>query len=232
MRKKIIAVIIMSILAISVTACRSNEEQSTSQDQTAGQTDNGANANIPENPNILVAYFSYGENADLPDGVDASSSASIQAWDGETTGNTGLVAHWISDAAGGELFSIQTEEAYPEDYDETVDQGQEEQSENARPKLSSQVENMDEYNVIFLGYPNWWGDMPMAVYSFLDEYDLAGKTIIPFVTSGGSGFSNTVSAIAEEEPDADVQEGLELGDSETADAKEEVESWVDSLEIN
>ena len=232
MRKKIIAMIITGILAVSVTACQSDGEQSSSQSQNSGQTESSANVEIPEDANILVAYFTYGENAKLPDGVDASSSASIQAWDGDTTGNTGLAAHWISDAAGGDLFSIQTEEKYPGDYDDTVDHGQEEQSENARPKLSSHVDHMDQYDVVFLGYPNWWGDMPMAVYSFLDEYDLSGKTVIPFVTSGGSGFFDTVSAIKEEEPDADVQEGLELSDSETADSEDEVKSWVESLEVN
>lgn len=232
MRKKIIAMIITGILAVSVTACQSDGEQSSSQSQNSGQTESSANVEIPEDANILVAYFTYGENAKLPDGVDASSSASIQAWDGDTTGNTGLAAHWISDAAGGDLFSIQTEEKYPGDYDDTVDQGQEEQSENARPKLSSHVDHMDQYDVVFLGYPNWWGDMPMAVYSFLDEYDLSGKTVIPFVTSGGSGFSDTVSSIKEEEPDADVQEGLELSDSETADSEDEVKSWVESLGVN
>lgn len=232
MRKKIIAMIITGILAVSVTACQSDGEQSSSQSQNSGQTESSANVEIPEDANILVAYFTYGENAKLPDGVDASSSASIQAWDGDTTGNTGLAAHWISDAAGGDLFSIQTEEKYPGDYDDTVDQGQEEQSENARPKLSSHVDHMDQYDVVFLGYPNWWGDMPMTVYSFLDEYNLSGKTVIPFVTSGGSGFSDTVSAIKEEEPDADVQEGLELSDSETADSEDEVKSWVESLGVN
>ena len=232
MRKKIIAMIITGILAVSVTACQSDGEQSSSQSQNSGQTESSANVEIPEDANILVAYFTYGENAKLPDGVDASSSASIQAWDGDTTGNTGLAAHRISDAAGGDLFSIQTEEKYPGDYDDTVDQGQEEQSENARPKLSSHVDHMDQYDVVFLGYPNWWGDMPMAVYSFLDEYDLSGKTVIPFVTSGGSGFFDTVSAIKEEEPDADVQEGLELSDSETADSEDEVKSWVESLGVN
>ena len=232
MRKKIIEMIITGILAVSVTACQSDGEQSSSQSQNSGQTESSANVEIPEDANILVAYFTYGENAKLPDGVDASSSASIQAWDGDTTGNTGLAAHWISDAAGGDLFSIQTEEKYPGDYDDTVDQGQEEQSENARPKLSSHVDHMDQYDVVFRGYPNWWGDMPMAVYSFLDEYDLSGKTVIPFVTSGGSGFSDTVSAIKEEEPDADVQEGLELSDSETADSEDEVKSWVESLGVN
>ena len=104
----------------------------------------------------------------------------------------------IQDATGAELFSIRTEEPYPDNYDDTV-------------------------------FPNWWGDMPMAVYSFLDEYDLSGKTIAPFVTSGGSGFSGTVSEIETLEPDAEVQEGLSIGDSNVQDARGNVESWLQEL---
>ena len=71
-----------------------------------------------------------------------------------------------------DLFSIRTEESYPDNYEDTVDQGQEEQAENARPRLTEQIENPDQYDTVFLGFPNWWGDMPMAVYSFLEEYAL------------------------------------------------------------
>ena len=86
--------------------------------------------------------------------------------------------------------------------------------------------------MIFLGYPNWWGDMPMAVYSFLDEYDLSGKQVIPFVTSGGSGFSNTVAAIAQLEPQAQIIEGLALSDSEAPQAQARVQEWLGTLELS
>lgn len=128
-----------------------------------------------------------------------------------------------------DLFSIQTVEQYPGSYDDTIDQGQEEQSEGARPELASEIEDISQYDTVFLGYPNWWGDMPMAVYSFLDEYDLSGKTVIPFVTSGGSGFSATVSAIESAEPDAVVQEGIAIRDSDTMDAQAEINAWLDGL---
>ena len=85
--------------------------------------------------------------------------------------------------------------------------------------------------MVFLGYPNWWGDLPMAVYSFLDETDLSGKTIVPFVTSGGSGFSDTVSAIESLEPDAAVLQGLALSDSGAAGAQDEVNQWLSGLAI-
>lgn len=189
------------------------------------QTDTSAQGSS----NMLVAYFTYAENADLPDGVDASSSASIQIWNDEMTGNTGAVARMISEAAGAEVFSIQTVEKYPDSYDATIDQGQAEQSAGARPELSTHIENLDSYDTIFLGFPNWWGDMPMAVYSFLDEYDLAGKTIVPFVTSGGSGFSGSISVIENMEPGATVQEGLSLSDSSVMDAQNDVNEWLGQL---
>ena len=144
-------------------------------------------------------------------------------------GNAEVLARMIQGAVGGDLFLIETEETYPVSYDETIDVGRQEQGDNARPALVSQVENLDQYDTVFLGYPNWWGDMPMAVYSFLNEYDLSGKTIIPFVTHGGSGFSGTESAIAELEPGATVLDGLSVRDSGVADAQADVESWIAGL---
>lgn len=178
---------------------------------------------------LLVAYFSYAENAALPDDVDASASASIQPWNGALTGNTGVVADMIAQATGADLFSIRTVEQYPDTYDATLDQGQQEQSDGARPELATHLENLDSYDTIFLGFPNWWGDMPMAVYTFLDEVDLSGKTVIPFVTSGGSGFSNSISTIQQMEPQATVQEGLSIGASSATGAQQQVESWLSEL---
>lgn len=179
---------------------------------------------------VLIVYFTYGENAPLSDGVDASTSASIQLrGDGSLTGNTGLVADMIAEATGGELFSILTAEQYPDNYDDTIDVGREEKGANARPELSSQLDHLDNYDTVFLGFPNWWGDMPMAVYSFLDEYDLGGKTIVPFVTSGGSGFSGTIQAIESAERDAAVLEGLSLRDSRSPQAADDVTDWLARL---
>lgn len=178
---------------------------------------------------MLVVYFSYAENADLPDGVDASSSASIQVWNDETTGNTGVVAAMIADATGADMFSIEIVEKYPDTYDATIDQGQEERNADARPELAAHVENLDSYDVVFLGYPNWWGDMPMAVYCFLDEVDLSGKTVVPFVTSGGSGFSDTISTIESMESGATVQEGLSVGASSATTAQDQVTEWLSGL---
>ena len=198
-------------------------EQSTEGTAEAESSEAGAQSSL------LVAYFSYAENAALPDDVDASASASIQPWNGALTGNTGVVADMIAQATGADLFSIRTVEQYPDTYDATIDQGQQEQSDGARPELATHLENLDSYDTIFLGFPNWWGDMPMAVYTFLDEVDLSGKTVIPFVTSGGSGFSNTNSTIQQMEPQATVQEGLSIGASSATGAQQQVESWLSEL---
>ena len=198
-------------------------EQSTEGTAEAESSEAGAQSSL------LVAYFSYAENAALPDDVDASASASIQPWNGALTGNTGVVADMIAQATGADLFSIRTVEQYPDTYDATIDQGQQEQSDGARPELATHLENLDSYDTIFLGFPNWWGDMPMAVYTFLDEVDLSGKTVIPFVTSGGSGFSNTISTIQQMEPQATVQEGLSIGASSATGAQQPVESWLSEL---
>lgn len=243
--KRYTAIFLAGLMALTLAACStqgassgsqgdptsSNPQQDTGLDtseQDASDAQPGADAG-QEDPRMLVAYFSYGGNAALPDGVDASASASIQIWNGTTTGNTGAVASMIAQATGGDLFSIRTVEPYPSSYDETVDQGQAERSANARPALATHLENLADYDVIFLGYPNWWGDMPMAIYSFLDQVDLSGKTIVPFVTSGGSGFSNTVRTIQDLEPGATVAEGLSLRDSSTTGAQEQVDQWLQAL---
>lgn len=248
--KKRTAILLTVISAFSLTACSGGESQEASgqepsdnaqvsEEEVPSETDesasteeeavSGRTAEDSADTDMLVAYFSYAENADLPEGVDVSSSASIQVWNDETTGNTGIVAAMIADTAGADMFSIRTVEKYPDTYDATIDQGQEEQNADARPELASHIENLDSYDVIFLGYPNWWGDMPMAVYSFLDEVDLSGKTIVPFVTSGGSGFSNTIRTIEDMEPEATVQEGLAISGSAAANAQDQVTEWLNSL---
>lgn len=212
----------------TATADAAEATEAAQAEQNTGENDGDASETAGSS-DILVTYFTYGENANLGEDVDASSSASIQMLDGQVTGNTGVVAAAIAELTGADTFSIRTTDPYPDTYEETIDQGQEEQQEDARPELSGQIENLDSYDTIFLGYPNWWGDMPMAIYSFLDEYDLSGKTIVPFVTSGGSGFSGSVSEIESAEPDAEVLEGLSLGDSEATDAQSDIEEWLGEL---
>lgn len=144
------------------------------------------------------------------------------------SGNTEDVAQEIQDQTGADLFEIVPAEPYTEDYDELLDIAQEEQSSDARPAIADTVD-LSGYDTVYLGFPNWWGDMPMIIYTFLDEYDLSGKTIAPFNTSGGSGFSGALDTIAEMEPDAAVTEGLSLRSGEAEDCADAVGEWLDSI---
>lgn len=138
----------------------------------------------------------------------------------------------IQQATDGDLFLIETAEKYPVDYDETDALGQKENRERSRPALASHVDNLDDYDRIFLGFPNWYYDMPMAVYAFLEEYDLSGKTIIPFVTSGGSGFSKAVSAIQSIQPNAEVlADGYKVTHSKVDGVTlADIQEWLDGLD--
>lgn len=183
---------------------------------------------------ILIAYFSRAGNIDLTSNtnIDATTSASINIVNKKYMGNTELLAHWIQESIGGDLFFIQTENFYPSNYDDTLNQAQQENRENARPVLTTHIENINDYDVMFLGFPTWWGDMPMAVYSFLEEYDLSGKTIIPFCTSGGSSFSNTIHTITNLQPNAKVmQNGLAIQNNNLLNAQADINKWLTSLEL-
>lgn len=111
-------------------------------------------------------------------------------------GNTSIIAHMIAEQTGADLFEIEAVTPYPTSHSELLDVSRQEMANNARPEIADTVDNMDDYDTIFIGYPNWWGDMPMIVYNFLEGYDLSGKTIVPFCTHGGSGLSRTESTIA------------------------------------
>lgn len=176
--------------------------------------------------NILIAYFSAGENSD----VDVVSSASVTTVDGEAKGRLRAVADMIQAQTGGTLFSIQTSVDYPGDGGALIDYAAEEQEEDARPELTSHIENPDDYDVIFIGYPTWWYDMPQALYSFFDEYDFSGKTIIPFNVHNGSRFSGTIETIQDLEPDAEViTDGFTVSERDVAGAADDVADWLGGL---
>lgn len=185
-----------------------------------------------ENSNILIAYFTVPEDIDT-NGIDADSGASVVVKDEEVLGNMEYMALTIQDAIGGDLFRIETKEAYPLDHEPLVDQAAEEQNENARPELATHIENPEQYDTILLGYPNWWGDMPQPLFTFLEEYDFSGKTIIPFNSHGGSGFSNTIEEIKELQPDANISdEGLSISRDKVADSVQDVTDWAKSLDLS
>lgn len=182
--------------------------------------------NNTDNENILIAYFSVPENVDT-DGIDANSGASIVVKNKDVLGNMQYMAMTIQEAIGGELFRIETKEKYPLEHETLVNQAKEEQNEEVRPELATHIENVEQYDIIFLGYPNWWGDMPQPLYTFLEEYDFSGKTIIPFNSHGGSGFSNTIEEIKKLQPNATVKDdGLSISRNDVADSEQEITDWA------
>ena len=167
--------------------------------------------------NILMAYLSY----PLPDGVDASTSASRVVVDGQVSGSVEYMANVIQKNTGGDLFAIQPAESYGDNFNTVADKALSDQQNSILPELSDHITNLDQYDTIFVGYPIWWYDMPQLMYSFFSEYDLSEKTIIPFNSHVGSGFSGSVAEIAELEPDATVRtDGLTLSRNVTIRSSE------------
>ena len=149
---------------------------------------------------VLVAYFSWSGNATSetppPNPVDAASSASILA-----PGDVGRFAQWIADEVGGELFAIKVKEPYSADYDECLDRAAEEKARATRPELTANVSDMQRYDTVFLGYPNWWYTAPMAIFSFIEQNNLSGKRVILFCAHGTGGLARSVSDIKAALPD-------------------------------
>lgn len=218
--KKIISLFMALAMVLSLAACSTNQSPSESTpEESSSQTNESTPAPSNTNGKNLVVYFS------MPDNVDDSTVVI----DGETLGNTQYMAYVIQETVGADIFRIEPETPYPTDHEKLVDLAKEEQNDNARPKIKDTIASFDTYENIFVGYPNWWGDMPMILYSFFDEYDFSGKTIIPFNTHGGSGFSSTISTIKELEPNAEVLDGKSISRNEIQDAEQEIIDWVKSL---
>lgn len=228
--KKILSVFLFAVMAFSLTACSSTSQntQSTGESSSAANTSSAASSSDSSKETdsgngskILVAYFSRaGENY----GVGVIEK-----------GNTRIIAEMIADEKKADTFEIARVTPYPQGYDDCTDVAKKEQNDNARPELTAKVDNFDDYDVIFLGYPNWWGDMPMPVYTFLESYDFSGKTVIPFCTHGGSGLSNTVNSIKSECKNATVLDGLAIpgttAQNKQDEAKNTVVQWLSDLKI-
>ncbi|MCI8283867.1 MAG: flavodoxin [Firmicutes bacterium] len=166
-----------------------------------------------------------------PNNMTQEEDNSVVVIDGEVLGNTQYMANVIKETADADIFRIEPKTPYPTDHSALVDLASDEQTQNARPEIAAQIENLDNYDTIFIGYPIWWSDMPMILYTFFDEYDFSGKTIVPFSTHGGSSFAGTPDRIAELEPNAEILEGLTISRNHIQDAEQEIIDWVKNLNI-
>lgn len=168
---------------------------------------------------VLVTYFSHaGENYNV--GVIEE-------------GNTAKLAKVIAEQTGADLFEIVPVVDYPQSYDECLEVATAEQREGARPEYMGDVENWDQYDTVFIGYPIWWGEIPNIVYTFMENHDFAGKTVIPFNTHEGSGQSHSQRDIENALPDATVLKGLAVrGTTAQNDADataKAVSDWLSGL---
>ena len=184
-----------------------------------------AGADEPESGSgVLVLYFSAADN----DGIDAIASATLTQYEGGEYGAAQLLATWIADYTGGDLSAIVTAESYPEDYDSMADMAKEQADNNEHPALSSYVENFDQYRTVFLVYPVWWYQMPMAMYSVFDEYDFTGKNVFIATTHAGSRLAGGQEDAAGYEPGANIEESaFTVAASSAAEAKADVENWLE-----
>lgn len=237
--KKTAIFVLTLLFSISLTACGSGDkETSLPQEGVIEKSDGASTGDENQQPQasseeksdsgskILIAYFTVPETDD----VDTVAGASRVATENGVLGNTEFIAKEIQKNLGGDLFAIETVQKYPGEHQELLDFAYDELGNNARPELSAQIEDSDSYDVVLVGYPNWNADLPMPLYTFFETYDFSGKTIIPFVTHGGSGFSDTVDTIKELEPDAEViSQGLSVSRNDVAKAQADVKEWTDAL---
>ena len=182
------------------------------------------------NHNVLIAYFSRSGNTNIADGVDAVSSASLTVnEDGSTLGNTEQIAGWIAEMTGGDLFLIQTEYTYPVDYDQTVEVGEGQDIDGYHPNLISHLEQVEQYDTVYLVYPIWHYTLSVPTAAFLDEYNFSGKTIYAFAANAGSRFADSIEKIQAAEPEATVIEGISVSQREMDGAKDAVSAKIQEL---
>lgn len=172
---------------------------------------------------MLVTYFSVPEKED----VDASTGASRIIVNDKRYGTTEYVAKTISDVTGADIFQIKTVQAYPNrTHKELIDYAKKEADTKTYPRIASKINNFSSYDVIFVGYPNWWYDMPMVIYTLFNQYDFSGKTIVLFCTHGGSGFSQSVQTIENLEKNAKVMAIPAISRNSAAQSHNSLENWL------
>lgn len=214
--KKVFSILMVLTLLLSLAACGSN----TTNEESSSPTQQSSNQS-----SALDEESNSQNDSSTPAETDSKSLVVYFSW----SGNTENVAKSIQSQTDSNIFEIVPATPYSDDYDTVVDLAQEEQRNNARPAISGNIENIEQYDVIYVGFPNWWGDMPMILYTFFDTYDLSGKTIALFCTSGGSGLSNTVNEVKSLEPNATVAEGLHIGSGSSSNPDNAVSEWLNDI---
>lgn len=183
------------------------------------------------NSRVLITYFSVPETTD-PNNMTRDEDNSTVVVDGEVLGNTQYVANLIAEKTGGEIFRLEPVDAYPTNHEDLLTRAAEEMDNDARLEIKDALENLDNYDMIFIGYPIWNSDLPPIINTFLEQYDFEGKTVIPFCTHGGSGLSGTPNTIARKLSNSTViTNGFSLSRTRMETAPTEVDNWLKEINV-
>lgn len=226
--KKVFSIFMVLTLLFSLAACSNNttnEEPSSQTQQLSAQSSTLDEKSNSQSDSSEPVESSEQNVSPEPAEIGSKSLVVYFSW----SGNTENVAKSVQSQTDSDIFEIVPVTPYSDDYDTVVDLAQEEQRNNARPAISGSIENIEQYDVIYVGFPNWWGDMPMILYTFFETYDLSGKTVALFCTSGGSGLSNTVNEVKSLEPNAMVTTGLHIGSSSSSNPDNAVSEWLNDI---
>lgn len=235
MRKITYVLFVFGLLCLLAACGKQREPQNiveTTESRPPVPADKSTESNRGKDNHILIAYFTWAENTNVsdPDSVDldATTSASVLM-----PGNVGLLAKWIQEETGGDVFSIVTQEPYSSDYDDCLDRAVIEHDEGVHPAITNHIKNIEKYDTVFLGFPNWWYSCPMAILTFIEEHDLSGKTIVPFCSHGTGGFAASLQDIGKALPDdCLVLEEFGAYRPKVADSKDELFEWLSGLDIS
>ena len=214
MLKKIITVSLSIVILCILGGCETNKPQT--------ENSSTADSEITDKNSLSIK-----ENLDTDRNSDSSVLIAYFSW----SGNTKQLALEIQAQTGGDLFEIIPENPYTDDINELSGIALREQSDNIRPALSVNVEDIDKYDTIFIGFPNWWNDMPMPVFTFLEEYDFSGKTIIPFTTYGNGGWGKSLNSIKDVLTESTILDGIAIQEHELESAEQEVTELLLELGI-
>ena len=229
-----LSLLLPAALLLSLAACGvSGEEAAPSGDPPetavegtgAAPSANGGHSDGGTQEGILVAYFSWADNAVLAENVDVVTSPSVVA-----PGNVQQLAGWVREETGGDLFPIRVTDPYPSDWDDCLARANEERGADARPDLMENVEDLDQYGTVFLGYPNWWYGVPMALLTFLEQNDLSGKDVYLFCSHGTGGLARSVELITEAAPEANISDSIfDCYEEDAASSEADIKAWVHEL---
>lgn len=233
----VITAVVVAIISVGGYYLLSNKSAMNSPTETKQPDEEVKVGNEDSKPNkdgkkSLVVYFSVPETDDPNKKMTTEEENSAIVVDGKVLGNTKYAAMLIAENTGGDLYRIEPKTPYTTNHRDLVSLAKEEQEKGVRPEIKNKISNFDDYDIIYVGYPIWWSDMPQILYTFFELYDFNGKTVIPFSTHGGSGLAGTVSTIKNKLTGANVESNaFTMSRNDMEEAPEEIKSWLKEIDM-